>query len=52
MKILKSTNLIDDLSELAEETAATVEIISTETEEGMQLWNGFKGVAAILRYHL
>ena len=52
MKITNSNNLIDDLSDLAEETAAGVEIISTETEEGMQLWNGFKGVAAILRYRM
>lgn len=29
-----------------------VELISTETEEGMQLLRAFGGVAAILRYHV
>lgn len=45
---VKST--IDDLGELAEKTNAKVEVISTETEEGQELKQGFGGVAAILRY--
>jgi peptide chain release factor subunit 1 len=45
---IKST--IDDLGELAEKTNAKVEVISTETEEGQELKQGFGGVAAMLRY--
>nr|MDO8099828.1 peptide chain release factor aRF-1 [Candidatus Njordarchaeota archaeon] len=41
---------IDDLGELAEKTNAKVEIISTETEEGQELKEGFGGVAATLRF--
>ena len=52
MKIVKSVDIIDELSELAEQTASNVEIISTETEEGMQLFRAFGGIAAILRYHV
>ena len=45
---VKST--IDDLGDIAEKTNAKVEVISTETEEGQELRQGFGGVAAILRY--
>ncbi len=40
---------LDELKELADQTSAQVEVISTETEEGQQL-RSFGGVAAILRY--
>lgn len=43
----KST--LDELSEIAESTGATVEVISTDTEEGQQL-KAFGGIAAILRF--
>ena len=52
MKIIKSEDIIDELVLLADETASNVEIISTETEEGMQLFRAFGGIAAILRYHI
>ncbi|MBS7287718.1 MAG: peptide chain release factor aRF-1, partial [Candidatus Freyarchaeota archaeon] len=42
--------IIDELGELGEQTGTRVEVISTETEEGQQLKQAFKGVAAILRY--
>jgi len=42
--------IIEELGELGEQTGAKVEVISTETEEGQQLKQAFKGVAAILRY--
>jgi len=35
---------------MAEDVGSEVEIISTETEEGMQLLRAFGGVGAILRY--
>jgi peptide chain release factor subunit 1 len=42
--------LIDELADLAEETGADVEILSSETEEGQMLKKSFGGIAAILRY--
>ncbi|WXG40749.1 MAG: peptide chain release factor aRF-1 [Candidatus Freyarchaeum deiterrae] len=42
--------LIDELGELAEQTGANVEVISSETEEGQQLKQAFGGIAALLRY--
>ncbi|RLG59955.1 MAG: peptide chain release factor 1 [Candidatus Hydrothermarchaeota archaeon] len=45
----KST--IDELTELAKQTGAEVEIISTETEEGQQLL-AFGGIAALLRFRV
>ena len=44
--------LVDDFVELAEEMNTTVEFISTETEEGMQLYRAFGGIGAILRYYV
>lgn len=50
MKLEESRDLIDDFVDMAEEVGSEVEIISTETEEGMQLLKAFGGIAAILRY--
>ncbi|WP_409199730.1 peptide chain release factor aRF-1 [Methanobrevibacter sp. DSM 116169] len=50
MKETDSKTLIEDFVELAEEVGSDVEFISTETEEGMQLFKAFGGIAAILRY--
>ena len=47
-----SIDLVDELIEKAEEMNANVEFISTETEEGTQLFRAFGGIAAILRYHI
>jgi peptide chain release factor subunit 1 len=44
--------IIDELGELAEQTGADAEIISSETEEGQQLKQAFGGIAALLRYGL
>lgn len=52
MKVVETTDIIDDFVEIAEEVGSEVEIISTETEEGMQLLKAFGGVGAILRYRL
>lgn len=43
-------DLIDEFLDMSEEVGSDVEIISTETEEGMQLLKAFGGIAAILRY--
>ena len=47
-----SEDLVDELVEKAEEMNATVEFVSTETEEGTQIYRAFGGIAAILRYHV
>jgi peptide chain release factor subunit 1 len=52
MKVEETIDIIDDFVEIAEEVGSEVEIISTETEEGMQLLKAFGGVGAILRYRL
>ncbi|WP_321210924.1 peptide chain release factor aRF-1 [Methanothermobacter sp. DP] len=50
MRLSDRRDMIDDLVEMAEEVGTEVEIISTETEEGMQLLRAFGGIGAILRY--
>jgi peptide chain release factor subunit 1 len=52
MKHDEGRDLIDDFVDMAEEVGSEVEIISTETEEGMQLLKAFGGIAAILRYRI
>jgi len=36
--------------EKAQQTGAEVEIISTETQEGMQFYRAFGGIGAMLRF--
>ena len=52
MKENETKDIIDDFVDMAEEVGSEVEIISTETEEGMQLLKAFGGIAAILRYRV
>jgi peptide chain release factor subunit 1 len=52
MKITESKDVIDDFVEMAEEVGSDVEIISTETEEGIQLLRAFGGIGAVLRYRV
>ena len=52
MKVHDVKDLVDDFVKMAEEVDSDVEIISTETEEGMQLFKAFGGIAAILRYRI
>lgn len=52
MKVADAKDLVDDFVQMAEEIDSDVEIISTETEEGMQLFKAFGGIAAILRYNV
>ena len=47
---LSSISLIDELSGLAGKGNSELSFISTDTEEGSQLMQGFGGLAAILRY--
>jgi peptide chain release factor subunit 1 len=52
MEITKKVDLIDELSDLAEKTSATVKLISRNSEEGESLYAAFSGLAGILRYPL
>ncbi len=52
MKVSASEDIIGDFVKLAEEVGSDVEVISTETEEGMQLLRAFGGIGAILRYRV
>jgi len=52
LQIVEKTEIIEELAQLAENSGANVEVISTETEEGQMLWKSFGGIAAILRYKL
>lgn len=52
MKITETKDVINDFVEMSEEVGSEVEIISTETEEGMQLLRAFGGIGAILRYRM
>lgn len=46
----KRSDMVMEFSELAENTGANVELLSTESEEGAMLLNAFGGLAAILRF--
>lgn len=50
MQVSKKIDIIDELSDIAESTGATVQLISQGSEEGDSLYKAFGGVAGILRY--
>jgi peptide chain release factor subunit 1 len=50
--IIDKKDVVDDLGDLAALANTDVEVISTETEEGLMLKNAFGGIAAILRFKL
>jgi peptide chain release factor subunit 1 len=50
LTITEKKDLIDNLTQIAEKTNTDVELISTRTEEGIQLKESFGGIAAILHY--
>lgn len=50
LELAESKDMVQELCELADKFGTDVEFISTETEEGKQLWSAFKGLAAILRF--
>lgn len=52
MKQTNSIDLIESFVEIAEEMNTSLEMISTETEEGTQLFRAFGGIAALLRYKI
>jgi len=50
LTIEETKDLLDELVDEAERAGVKVEVISTETEEGVMLKESFGGMAAILRY--
>jgi len=50
LSVAEEEDLVSDLSKLADGCGAEVKIISSEFEEGQQLYKAFGGIAAILRY--
>jgi len=50
LTVAAEEDIVSDLSKLADRSGAEVKIISTEFEEGAQLFKAFGGIAAILRY--
>ena len=52
MVMEEKKDLIGELSELAEETGAKVELISRDSDEGDALYRAFGGIAGILRYNI
>ncbi|MBW9222943.1 peptide chain release factor aRF-1 [Methanothermococcus sp. SCGC AD-155-K20] len=45
-------DIIEYFARLCEESGTELKIVSTDTEEGSQIYKAFKGIAAILRYKL
>ena len=52
LTVVERTDIVEDLSQLAEQRGSTVELISRDSEEGALLLKAFGGVAAILRYRV
>lgn len=50
LSIVEKVDVVDELSQISMQMNTEVEMISTEFEEGEQLYNAFGGIAAILRY--
>ena len=50
LTVVDTTDIIDDLAQIAELAGTEVEVISTATEEGQMLKNAFGGIAAMLRF--
>jgi peptide chain release factor subunit 1 len=51
LSIAEKVDVVDELSQIAEQMNTQVEFVSTDFEEGEQLFNAFGGIAAILRYN-
>ena len=52
MEITEKIDLIDELSDLADQTGCVVKLISQNSEEGDALFSAFGGIAGIARYPL
>lgn len=52
LEIREEKELVEDFTEMGDATGATIELISVESEEGMQLLKAFGGIAALLRFRV
>lgn len=52
LSITEKKDLVEELYNLAESSGASIEIISTESEEGAMFYRAFGGIGAILRYNV
>ena len=50
IEVLEEIDFLDYMAEKAEETSSKLIVVSNETHEGDQFYNGFGGLGAILRY--
>jgi peptide chain release factor subunit 1 len=50
LEVIEARDIIDELAEIAMKTGADVELISSQTEEGVSLKESFGGFGAILRF--
>lgn len=50
IEVLEEVDFLDYMAEKAEETSSELIVVSNETPEGDQFYNGFGGLGAILRY--
>jgi peptide chain release factor subunit 1 len=50
LNIVEKVDVVEELSLIAEQMNTQIEFVSTDFEEGEQLFNAFGGIAAILRY--
>lgn len=52
LEVADRTDVIEELSDMADQTGSEVELVSSESEEGQLLKTAFGGMAAILRFHV
>jgi len=50
--VVEERSIIEELGDIAEATGTSIDILSTEIEEGEMLFSTFGGIAAILRYKI
>jgi peptide chain release factor subunit 1 len=43
-------DIVEELSRICESFSSTVELVSTDSSEGLMLLQAFGGIAAVLRY--
>jgi peptide chain release factor subunit 1 len=50
LEVVESKDIIEEMTELASQTGARVELLSDATEEGKQFYDSFGGMGALLRF--
>ncbi len=52
LEIAESEDLLKEFAEFAKQQGSNIEILSTETEEGMAIYKTWGGIAALLRFRI